>query len=108
MEGEQDDLIREGFICPICMKDLGAAVQLQKHFEDFHSDDKDALQQIRGMFGKAKRKILRKGEANDFDANSAVPSNDDSLQAANVARGLDPFLWDDQQFGKDKYTLILD
>lgn len=102
MEVEQEDLIREGFICPICMKDLGAAVQLQKHFEDFHSDDKDALQQIRGMFGKAKRKILRKGEASDFDADIVVPSNGENLQGTSVARGLDPFLWDDQQFGASR------
>lgn len=101
MEGEQD-LIREGFICPICMKDLGSALQLQKHFEEVHSDEKDALQHLRGMFGKAKRKILRKGEENDAEnAEGALSANDESLQGSSAAaRGLDPFLWEDQDFGE--------
>lgn len=41
--------VREGFLCPMCMKDLGTVTQLQGHFEEAHSEeDKDVLQQLRG------------------------------------------------------------
>ena len=44
-----DSEIREGFLCPICMADLGALSQLQQHFEDAHSsEDKDVLDQLKG------------------------------------------------------------
>ena len=42
--------IIEGFLCPICMKDLGTVSQLQGHFEEAHStEDKAVLQSIRGL-----------------------------------------------------------
>ena len=41
--------VREGFLCPMCMKDLGNVTMLQGHFEEEHStEDKDVLQQLRG------------------------------------------------------------
>jgi hypothetical protein len=41
--------IREGFLCPMCMKDLGTVSQLQSHFEEAHStEDKATLNQLRG------------------------------------------------------------
>lgn len=41
--------IREGFLCPMCMKDLGTVSQLQSHFEEAHStEDKATLHQLRG------------------------------------------------------------
>lgn len=41
--------VREGFLCPMCMKDLGTVTQLQGHFEEEHSaEDKDVLRQLRG------------------------------------------------------------
>ena len=45
------EAIREGFLCPICMRDLGTVLDLQKHFEDSHSnEDKDVVDQLKGMF----------------------------------------------------------
>ena len=42
--------IQEGFLCPICMKDLGGVAELQDHFEEEHSsEDKAVLQQLKGM-----------------------------------------------------------
>jgi len=42
--------VREGFLCPMCMKDLGTVTQLQGHFEEEHSaEDKDVLHQLRGV-----------------------------------------------------------
>lgn len=41
--------VREGFLCPMCMKDLETVTMLQGHFEEEHSnEDKDVLQQLRG------------------------------------------------------------
>ncbi len=46
--------IREGFLCPICMKDLGGVADLQEHFEEEHSqEDKAVLQQLKGANSKA-------------------------------------------------------
>lgn len=44
--------IREGFICPICMRDFGAVGQLLSHFEEAHNseEDKDVLQSFKGKF----------------------------------------------------------
>eukprot|EP00128_Syssomonas_multiformis_P014665 Colp12_sorted_trinity150504_noHs@3099 len=36
----------EGFLCPVCRKDLGNITQLQKHYEDNHAnDEKRAVRQ---------------------------------------------------------------
>ena len=43
-----DAVIREGFLCPICMQDLGTVTQLLEHFDAQHSDDKDVLEQLKG------------------------------------------------------------
>ena len=101
---ESDD-IKEGFICPICMKDLGNASVLQKHFEEVHSDDKDTLRQIRGMFGKAKRKIMDKIESSEADG--AIGETVDGSLEAPVNRGVDPFLWDHQEFGEENWEFVL-
>ena len=43
--------IREGFLCPICMKDLGSVADLQDHFEEEHAgEDKAVLKQFKGNF----------------------------------------------------------
>jgi len=94
---ESDD-IKEGFLCPMCLKDLRSASLLQKHFEDSHSDDKDTLRHIRGMFGKAKRKIMDKIDGSETDG--AIVGSEDGVPEGPVRRGVDPFLWDHQEFGK--------
>ena len=90
---DSDD-IKEGFICPMCMKDLGNASVLQKHFEEVHSDDKDTLRQIRRMFGKAKRKIMDKIKSSEADG--AISETVDGALEGPLNRGVDPFLWDSQ------------
>ena len=91
------DEIKEGFLCPMCLKDLRSASILQKHFEESHSDDKDTLRQIRGMFGKAKRKIMDKIDSSDTDG--IITGSEDDVSEGLVTRGVDPFLWDHQEFG---------
>lgn len=43
--------IRQGFICPVCMKDIGDADRLQEHV-DSHStpSDDDPLDYLKGIF----------------------------------------------------------
>uniref|UniRef100_T1J0G3 FYVE-type domain-containing protein n=1 Tax=Strigamia maritima TaxID=126957 RepID=T1J0G3_STRMM len=79
--------IREGFLCPLCMKDLVTIGQLQFHFETVHSnEDKAVFHSIKGifllsfhvfnLFGKAKKKILNLDFNDGFEA---TPTNDNSF-----------------------------
>jgi len=48
--------VLEGFLCPLCMKDLGDVIQLQVHFEEDHSkEDVAFVQSLKDLFGKAKK-----------------------------------------------------
>ena len=56
--------ITEGFLCPICMADLGDVIQLQLHFDERHSKEDPAfVQNLKELFGKAKQKIKKGLEA---------------------------------------------
>jgi len=56
--------VLEGFLCPLCMKDLGDVIQLQVHFEESHSkEDQAFVQSLKDLFGKAKKRILSDEEA---------------------------------------------
>ena len=40
--------VREGFLCPLCLKDLQSFYQLQSHYEEEHStEDKDVKGQLK-------------------------------------------------------------
>merc|ERR1719334_2167422 len=53
-----------GFLCPLCMKDLGDVIQLQVHFEEDHSkEDVAFVQSLKDLFGKAKKRILSDEES---------------------------------------------
>lgn len=40
--------VKEGFICPLCLKDLQSFYQLQEHYEEEHSgDDRHVRGQIK-------------------------------------------------------------
>ncbi|XP_058797453.1 rabenosyn-5 [Phymastichus coffea] len=56
----------EGFICPICMIDLKTPTVLTKHFEEYHKDDPEILKSLKDLFGKAKKKILKQDEIQDY------------------------------------------
>ncbi|ELU11604.1 hypothetical protein CAPTEDRAFT_181514 [Capitella teleta] len=101
-----DTEIREGFLCPICLADLGAISDLQLHFEEAHSnEDKDVLDQIKGLFGKAKRKILGSRDRNPDDPYSSGASfggeitPDDVTADGLTATGYHPSVWDPQELG---------
>lgn len=59
-DSQVDGEVLEGLLCPICLLDLKTIGQLQDHVETAHpSDDNDVFQSLKGLFGKAKRKILK-------------------------------------------------
>ncbi len=68
--------MKEGFLCPICMADLGDVIQLQVHFEEKHDKEDPAfVQNLKDLFGKAKRKILNEeGGASGGNAGSGNAS----------------------------------
>lgn len=40
--------VREGFLCPLCLKDLQSFYQLQCHYEEEHSsEDRDVKGQLK-------------------------------------------------------------
>ncbi|KAL5014503.1 hypothetical protein ScPMuIL_008773 [Solemya velum] len=91
--------IREGFLCPICMKDLGTVSQLQDHFEEEHSsEDKDVLQQLRGLFDKAKKRILGDKEGGDSTDAGETRKGDNSKPSGGIP-GFDPSVWEPQDDG---------
>lgn len=48
-EGNYDNgSIREGFLCPVCHKDLRSPKNLLAHFENQHSEEQDLLRSIKG------------------------------------------------------------
>jgi len=60
----EGEAVMEGFLCPLCMKDLGDVIQLQVHFDESHSkEDQAFVQSIKELFGKAKKRILSEEEA---------------------------------------------
>ena len=95
-----DDIL-EGFLCPICMKDLVSPSQLSSHFEEFHREDKDILKQLRSVFGRAKNKLLKKEEpasvAQREDVQSKVVS-----KGTPGSGGIDLDLWQPQSLGKSQ------
>lgn len=61
----------EGFLCPLCMKDLVSPAQLEQHWKKAHpQEDNDVLRQLKGLFGKA-RKFLKIEEDGSVDGSSS-------------------------------------
>ncbi|XP_072026267.1 rabenosyn-5-like [Amphiura filiformis] len=97
--------IKEGFLCPICMQDLNSVYQLQSHFEDVHGNEDSAmLQQLKGFFGKAKAKLLKKDEsAEDLLRLQQRELEDEINTGATFSEdrkgGLASPLWETQELG---------
>ncbi|XP_005094166.1 rabenosyn-5 [Aplysia californica] len=88
--------IIEGFLCPICMKDLGTVSQLQGHFEEEHSsEDKAVFQSLKGFFDKAKKRIL--GDKLETELTpGGEPAKREELGGLS---GYDPSWWEEQELG---------
>ncbi|XP_012512344.1 PREDICTED: rabenosyn-5 [Propithecus coquereli] len=51
--------VREGFLCPLCLKDLQSFYQLQSHYEEEHSgEDRDVKGQIKNKLTSASKDSL--------------------------------------------------
>uniref|UniRef100_H2ZA54 FYVE-type domain-containing protein n=1 Tax=Ciona savignyi TaxID=51511 RepID=H2ZA54_CIOSA len=84
--------VKEGFLCPICVQDLGSFHKLQNHFETKHTaEDKAIFDQVKGLFSKAKVRWLKKDGVNENDIGSSSSSNH-ILHDAPV--------WDPQEIGQ--------
>ena len=81
------------------MCDLGTLAQLSVHFDTAHSgEDRDALQQLKELFGKAKKKMKIKagnegGGAGDLSEAGSVSEADSSLKD-------DLPVWEEQTLGQ--------
>ncbi|NXP48729.1 RBNS5 protein, partial [Heliornis fulica] len=88
--------MREGFLCPLCLKDLQSFYQLQSHYEEEHSsEDRDVKGQIKNLVQKAKRakkKLLRR---EDDRTDSGSQERYESFSYG----GVDPYMWEPQEVG---------
>ncbi|POI35712.1 hypothetical protein CIB84_000538 [Bambusicola thoracicus] len=89
--------MREGFLCPLCLKDLQAFQQLRAHYEEEHSgEDRDVRGQLRSLVQKAKRakKKLLKREGDD-----RTGSGSQERYESFSYGGIDPYMWEPQEVG---------
>ncbi|KAF2984685.1 hypothetical protein EK904_012402 [Melospiza melodia maxima] len=92
--------VREGFLCPLCLKDLQAFRQLQAHYEEQHSgEDRDVRAQLRNLVQKAKRakkKLLKQEDDDRTDSGSQERYESFSYG------GVDPYMWEPQEVAIEK------
>ncbi|NXG06034.1 RBNS5 protein, partial [Sakesphorus luctuosus] len=89
--------VREGFLCPLCLKDLQAFRQLQAHYEEQHpGEERHVRAQLRNLVQKAKRakKKLLKQEGDDR-SDSGSQERYESFSYG----GVDPYMWEPQEVG---------
>ncbi|KAM8994421.1 rabenosyn-5 [Ara ararauna] len=89
--------MREGFLCPLCLKDLQSFYQLQTHYEEEHSrEDRDVKAQLKNLVQKAKRarKKLLKREGDD-----RTDSGSQERYESFSYGGVDPYMWEPQEVG---------
>ncbi|XP_056448273.1 rabenosyn-5-like [Gadus chalcogrammus] len=86
--------VKEGFICPLCHKDLQSFYQLQDHYEEEHSgDDRHVRGQLKSLVQKAKKakdKLLKR----DGDDRADTGSYESFYYG-----GVDPYMWEPQELG---------
>uniref|UniRef100_A0A8D1XY13 Rabenosyn, RAB effector n=2 Tax=Sus scrofa TaxID=9823 RepID=A0A8D1XY13_PIG len=88
--------VREGFLCPLCLKDLQSFYQLQSHYEEEHSgEDRDVKGQIKSLVQKARKakNRLLKREGDDRAESGAQGYESFSYG------GVDPYMWEPQELG---------
>ncbi|XP_019392087.1 PREDICTED: rabenosyn-5 isoform X1 [Crocodylus porosus] len=89
--------VREGFLCPLCLKDLQSFYQLQSHYEEEHSsEDRDVKGQLKSLVQKAKKakKKLLKRESDD----RADAGSQERYESFSYG-GVDPYMWEPQELG---------
>ncbi|XP_068109136.1 rabenosyn-5 isoform X2 [Hyperolius riggenbachi] len=94
--------VREGFLCPLCLKDLQSFYQLQSHYEEEHSsEDRDVKGQLKTLVHiakKAKNRLLKK------DGERAEGGSQEHYEVSSYG-GVDPRMWDPQEIGSTRSHL---
>lgn len=97
-EGTGD--VKEGFLCPLCLKDLQSFYQLQDHYEEEHSgDDRHVRGQLKNLVQKAKKakdKLLKREGEDRPDSGS---------YESFYYGGVDPYMWEPQELGATRSHL---
>ncbi|XP_022526477.1 rabenosyn-5 [Astyanax mexicanus] len=93
--------VKEGFLCPLCLKDLQSFYQLQDHYEEEHSGDSHHVGgQIKSLVQKAKKakdKLLKR------DGDERTETSYESFYCG----GVDPYMWEPQELGATRSHLDL-
>ncbi|XP_067269057.1 rabenosyn-5 [Pseudorasbora parva] len=91
--------VKEGFLCPLCLKDLQSFYQLQGHYEEEHSgDNRHVAGQLKSLVQKAKKakdKLLKR------DGDERTDSGYESFYYG----GVDPYMWEPQELGATRSHL---
>ncbi|XP_051509758.1 rabenosyn-5-like [Myxocyprinus asiaticus] len=91
--------VKEGFLCPLCLKDLQSFYQLQEHYEEEHSgDNRHVTGQLKNLVQKAKKakdKLLKR------DGDERTESSYESFYYG----GVDPYMWEPQELGATRSHL---
>ncbi|KAM9186220.1 rabenosyn-5 isoform 2-T2 [Dugong dugon] len=88
--------VREGFLCPLCLKDLQSFYQLQSHYEEEHSgEDRDVRGQIKSLVQKAKKAKNRLLKREGDDRAELGTQGYESFSYG----GVDPYMWEPQELG---------
>ncbi|KAL7986150.1 hypothetical protein Chor_011316 [Crotalus horridus] len=82
--------VREGFLCPLCLKDLQSFQQLQSHYEEHSSEDRDVKGQLKTK--KAKNKLLRR------DDERSDGGSQERYEGYSYV-GMDPYMWELEELG---------
>ncbi|XP_072305772.1 rabenosyn-5 [Eucyclogobius newberryi] len=94
--------VKEGFLCPLCHKDLQSFYQLQDHYEEEHSgDDRHVRGQLKSLVQKAKKakdKLLKRDGEDRPDSGS---------YESFYYGGVDPYMWEPQELGATRSHLEL-
>lgn len=94
--------VKEGFLCPLCLKDLQSFYQLQDHYEEEHSgEDRHVRGQLKSLVQKAKKakdKFLKK----DGEDRPETGSYESFYYG-----GVDPYMWEPQELGATRSHLDL-
>ncbi|KAM6976402.1 rabenosyn-5 [Aplochiton taeniatus] len=92
--------VKEGFLCPLCLKDLQSFYQLQDHYEEEHSgDDRHVRGQLKNLVQKAKKakdKLLKRDGEDRPDTGS---------YESFYYGGVDPYMWEPQELGASRSHL---
>ncbi|XP_056158067.1 rabenosyn-5 [Lampris incognitus] len=92
--------VKEGFLCPLCLKDLQSFYHLQEHYEDEHSgEDRHVKGQLKSLVQKAikaKDKLLKSVGEERPETGS---------YESFYYGGVDPYMWEPQELGATRSHL---